>query len=153
MIKDIFIAIISLLIFVSCNSCPECFNISGPVRIIYLDNNGNNLLEQGSLEVVSVHFCNGQDIPFAVKNYVVQGSQEKYHIELANEELHEQCQNTTCCLNLNFVIGKVDTLYYRIRELNDDCCTTFNVSEFTYNNINYLGKEENTIGAYEIIVE
>lgn len=141
------------LLISSCGKCPECFDISAPIRIIYIDNNGNNLIADDSVKPVKVYLQNSNtEIPFGIKDYVVNNSKEKYHIEFANEMIHERCLNNLCTILIEFEQQSTqDTLIYSIKESKSDCCTTYNVSKFTYNNIDYVGKEENTIGAYEIL--
>lgn len=140
-----------LAFFIASCNCPECDNISEPVRIIFLNSNGENLLSNNSITPTKAMFCDGIELPFGIKNYVVYGSTEKYHIEFANEQLHENCQDQQCCILIEFSSGEIDTLSYRIQENSSRCCTSYSVSEFKYNGIDYLGKTENTIGAYEVI--
>lgn len=135
-------------ILISCN-CPECDSFPEPLRIIYLDEDGNNLLANNSLIPQTASYCDSDiEINFGIKDYVINGSLEKYHIEF--NSLHH-CQENTCCVLIEFKSGEIDTLLYKIKENSTRCCTSYSDSEFTYNGVNYLGRTENTIGAYQVI--
>jgi hypothetical protein len=150
--KNILKLLLPLLgLYISSCGCPECFNISEPVRIIYLNENGDNLLANRTVNPQSTVFCNSSlDISFGIKDYIVNGSPESYHLEFANELLQEKCESKECCIIIEFKDAKPDTLIYQIKRTNTKCCTSFPVSKFKYNGINLLGKTENLIGAYVI---
>lgn len=147
-----YLPFVFLLLLISSCKCPDCFDLSGPVRIIYIDQNGNNLMENDSFFIpTKIYFCNGVEIDFVVKDYVVNGSKEKVHLEIYAEELHEKCLESSCCLTIEFEDNTSDDIEYQIEEKSTRCCTGFDVSRMTYEDVNYLDKTETTIGAYEIV--
>jgi len=150
--KILHLFILSYLMSLNSCGCPECFNISEPVRIIYLDEKGDNLLANKSINPQSAVFCDSSlVIPFKIKDYVIKDSKEKVHLEFANELLQDNCVGNDCCIIIRYKNIKPDTLIYRIKKESIRCCTSYAVVKFQYNGKDLLGKTENTIGAYVII--
>ena len=148
--KTIFkIVVLFLVLYIYSCGCPECFNISEPVRIIYVNKDGDNLLSSGTVNPQSAFFCNSSlNIPFEIKDYVIKGTKEKTHIEFSSELLHEKCQDKECCIIIKFKQMKPDTLIYQIKKETTKCCTSYPVKKFIYNGIDLLNHTENTIDAY-----
>ena len=143
------LSILLFVLFIASCACPECFNFPEPVRIIYVNNNGENLLSTGAVNPQSAVFCNSSlNIPFEIKDYVIKGSKEKTHLEFANELLQDKCVNNECCLIIKFKQMRTDTLIYQIKKATTKCCTSYPVKKFIYNGIDLLGNTENSIGAY-----
>jgi hypothetical protein len=144
----LFICLIS-----SCN-CPECETFPEPLRIVFMDNDGNNLLETDELAVTSIlNSATGRAIEFAEKDFVVKNSKEKMHVEILSEQFYDELINSEGTFYINFDNGQSDTLLYGIDEVEGKCCSSYRDLKFIYNSDDLTGVQENTIGAYQIIVE
>jgi len=142
----LFICLIS-----SCG-CPECETFPEPLRFVYVDEEGNNLLETNELEVVSIlNSTSGQSVEFAEKDFVVKDSKEKTHIEILSEVFYDGLINSEEVFYIKFANDQTDTLWYGIQEVEGDCCSSYRDSKFTYNSHDLTGNQESTIGAYQIV--
>ena len=141
-----------LICFAYSCSCPECETLPGPLRIIYLDSDANNLLENSELIVSAIiNSNNGQNVEFSTKDFVVKDSVEKMHIEIISGQFLDQLINSEETFYIEFENGQRDTLLYGIAEIEGKCCSSYRDEIFIYNNDDLTGSQENTIGAYEII--
>ncbi len=132
--------------------CPACVNVNEPLRIIYYNIKGENLLENDSLIIEEILFLeNKSEIEFFVKDFVVYNKTEKTHVEISNFDLHTPCKSDECKILVRFKNGETDTVIYQIEELSSRCCTSYSDIKFFYYGTDYLGRQENTIGAYEVI--
>lgn len=143
------IVLILVTFFASC-SCPECDTFPSPLRIILLDNAGNNLLEN-KIVIDKIETCSSNHISYTVKDYVIPNSKEKTYLEITSWNLG--CISEECCAFIHFTDGTTDTVLYRIREEESRCCYSYYTDNFEYNNVNYTGQEENTIGAFEVVLD
>jgi len=146
---------ICFIAFLSCeDDRPACTSLLQPVRIIYLDESGStNLLAKGSLTISNIYFEeSGDSLPYELIDFVIPGSPEKFHLDLVGDELYDMCYEQNCNILFEFEeFTKLDTLNFEIyTQLSGSCRTDF-ARTFTYNGIDYLGQQENTIGAYEIL--
>jgi hypothetical protein len=147
----LFLLLFSLL---SCDDDrPACTSIHGPVRIIYLDSFGTNILEEGSLTITNIFFAeSGDSLPYRLLDFVIEGSTEKFHLDLDVEELYYNCYEQNCNILFEFDnIEKMDTLSFEIYKSSSGNCRNDFTRTFTYNGTDYLNQQENTIGAYEIL--
>jgi len=143
--------VISVIFFLTGCSCPECDTFPEPLRIILIDSAGENLLQSGRLEVDTIETCESQIVDYIVKDFVIPGSSEKMHIEI--NSLNIGCVSQNCCAFIEFTNGQIDTVNYRIHENETRCCYEYSTELFTYNDIDLTGLEENTIGAFLVVVE
>ena len=143
---------IAPFIFHTC-TCPPCEVYPEGLRLIFLDNDGHNILASDSIQIKNVRYCEGVEIDFSSKDYIIPHSIEKYHVELATETFFKYCFDQTCSIFLEFSDGKVDTINYRIDVIQGKgCgCDTYHDSVLLYNGNDYIDNKENTIGAYEIL--
>lgn len=133
-------------------TCPECETFPEPLRIVFIDNDANNLLETGELRVTSIlNSINGETIEFAQKDFVVKDSKVKTHIEILAEHFYADLINSEEAFYINFGDGQTDTLIYGIEEIGGKCCNSYADFKFIYNSIELTGNQENTIGAYEVL--
>lgn len=142
--------ILSLFFVISC-SCPECDTFPEPLRLVFIDVEGVNLLRNDELKVTEISTCSLNKVDFVIKDYVVSGSTEKTHIEI--NSLNSGCISDLCCAYIYFSNGTIDTINYQISEKETKCCFEYSTSSFTYNGIEYTDRIENTIGAFEIVKE
>jgi hypothetical protein len=71
-------------------------------------------------------------VEFGLKDYIVYGTKAFNHLEFDNEILQSKCENSECCIIIEFETGDADTLLYSIKKVSEGCCTSFPVSTFTY---------------------
>ncbi len=141
------------LFFLSSCSCPECETFPEPLRIIFVDSDGRNLLESRNIVVKSITTGQEEAIEFAIKDFVIRDSKEKMHIEIFSGEFYTQLINSEDSFYFTYEDNTVDTLIYGITEVSGKCCNTYSDTKFIFNNLDLTGQRENTIGAYEILVE
>lgn len=141
--------ILFIIGYISCQ-CPECTNFLEPMRLIYQDSIGNNLLDSEALIVQDIN-CNDMEINFILKDFIIPGSSEKTHIEIDAVQLYENCLNVPCTLKISINDDNMDMLIYQCKEIKDKCCSFFQDSKMIYNGQDILGSNEGTIGAYVIV--
>jgi len=146
-----YLFLIIVFMFIGSCACPECVNIPENIRVAYVNEDGENLLVTNQVRPLKAKFCNtNTNLKFITNTIVVDNSGEKTHLEFVSEKINENCKSRQCCILIKFEDNSPDTLLYKLLKTSSKCCTSYSVSTFDYNGIDYLGKQDDITGAYVI---